>query len=211
MRNRTYNVHTKRTNSDCDMVWGDIEPIDDLIDIEWDDLEASRRLKIQKLKSNTDYNVDWYSFKTGVYLKSDCLNTQGKNLILHYPKLSVEGYQIDNPVVWFVVYQKNCQQSRAESGEESMQDREQENFVDLSTNILLTQDVSIYPNPFNTELNVNNLKQNDTVIVYDIMGKKVKEYTVFEGDNKLATSSLGEGVYIVHLLQSRTHYRLIKK
>ena len=211
VRNRTYNVHTKRTNSDCDMDWGDIEPIDDLIDIEWDDLEASRRLKIQKLKSNTDYNVDWYSFKTGVYLKSDCLNTQGQNLILHYPKLSVEGYQIDNPVVWFVVYQKNCQQSRAESGEESMQDQEQENFVDLSTNKLLTQDVSIYPNPFNSELNVNNLKQNDTVIVYDIMGKKVKEYAVFEGDNKLATSSLGEGVYIVHLLQSRTHYRLIKK
>src|SRR5690554_1274489 len=63
VRNRTYNIHTKRVNSDCDLNYGDIEPIDDLENIKWNDnrLPLNRRLDLVGLNASEEYTIDYYS------------------------------------------------------------------------------------------------------------------------------------------------------
>ena len=62
VRNRTYNIHTKRYNDTC-YVQTDVDnQMSWLMDIAWDDGYNDGRLWVTGLKNNHDYQVDWYSF-----------------------------------------------------------------------------------------------------------------------------------------------------
>ena len=110
VRNRTYNISSEHiANDPCyhlgNELYNTFEPIN------WFDVDASDRLRVNRLKKRTTYQVDWYSIysshKDGL-IKSECMTTSKKNGIwgfdLKYPKLGdkVSGNS-DYPVVWFVI------------------------------------------------------------------------------------------------------------
>ena len=111
IRNRTYNIHTMRINDDCklDAYFNGQNLFDNLMDIAWNDGPRKNQLKVTELNSNTNYQIDWYSFKEGVYLGSDRKKTsfsKGK-LVLRFPELSVTSETIKNPMIWFVIRQNS--------------------------------------------------------------------------------------------------------
>ena len=71
-------------------------------------------------------------------------------------------------------------------------------FDPLSVNEV-AYDVNIYPNPTTSEVTLKtNMPGNSIVSVYDILGNKVLEKSVFSGE-KLNVSELPEGVYILRM------------
>jgi Secretion system C-terminal sorting domain len=58
---------------------------------------------------------------------------------------------------------------------------------------------SIYPNPNSGTFNINiaDYKQAATATLYDYTGKKIKDFTLTKGENKVENSGLAKGTYIV--------------
>ena len=58
-------------------------------------------------------------------------------------------------------------------------------------------DYSVYPNPANDILNIEiaNAANNTSILVFDIVGKKVAEMDLVDGKNKLNIENLNAGVY----------------
>lgn len=69
--------------------------------------------------------------------------------------------------------------------------------------------VILYPNPTNdkTILNVKGLKEDANVIVYDLTGRKVKAYTLKQGQEKLEINikGLSSGIYNVNIQNSNNN------
>lgn len=59
--------------------------------------------------------------------------------------------------------------------------------------------VSIYPNPNsgNFNIRVTDFKEDATATLYDLSGKKIKDFTLTKGENKIENESLAKGTYIV--------------
>lgn len=67
----------------------------------------------------------------------------------------------------------------------------------LSTNKFETTQISLYPNPASSEINIISENKIDSVIVYNLTGQKVLESGSTE---KLNVSSLKSGVYMVNII-----------
>lgn len=59
--------------------------------------------------------------------------------------------------------------------------------------------VSLYPNPSNGTLNVNNLEVNSTIEVFNVIGEKVLNSNLLKGNNTIDLSNLSNGSYFVKL------------
>lgn len=59
--------------------------------------------------------------------------------------------------------------------------------------------VTIYPNPNsgNFNIKVTDFKEEATATLYDFSGKKIKDFTLAKGENKIENDSLSKGTYIV--------------
>lgn len=110
IRNRTYNIHTMRINELCnlDSYFNGLNPFENLVNVTWNDGPRKKQLKITELNSNSNYQIDWYSFKEGTYLGSDKRKTSilKGNLLLRFPELSVTTDTV-NPIMWFIVRENN--------------------------------------------------------------------------------------------------------
>jgi dTDP-4-dehydrorhamnose reductase len=72
-----------------------------------------------------------------------------------------------------------------------------DNSVTIPTKINdLTAEISVYPNPFAESIIVNTTSEGK-VTVYDLSGRVVLSATVQAGENKINTSTLNKGVYIL--------------
>ncbi|MDR0547343.1 MAG: T9SS type A sorting domain-containing protein, partial [Dysgonamonadaceae bacterium] len=56
--------------------------------------------------------------------------------------------------------------------------------------------ISVYPNPF-TDYIVVEAQSDDRATIYDISGKPVLTVYVKAGSNRIETSALGKGVYVL--------------
>lgn len=187
IKNRSYNISTKRTSSLCFMSLGN--PIDNLIDISYTDGPNSNTLWIEDLKKNTDYRIDWYTFKEGFYLGSECLNTNGKKLKLKHPVLLTTYF--DRPIVWFVVQQENCNKSMEIEGD-SNDPLDFEEIEDLDVN----SNLKIFPNPFKELFNIESPVE-DSIIIFTTEGKKIHEQLIHIGLNRFENIKLTRGVYFI--------------
>jgi uncharacterized protein YjdB len=72
--------------------------------------------------------------------------------------------------------------------------------VDVATGIsnVKEQSISVYPNPF-TEYIIVEAKSDDRATIYDISGKQVLTVGVKAGSNRIETSALGRGVYVLKI------------
>jgi hypothetical protein len=57
-------------------------------------------------------------------------------------------------------------------------------------------DVSVYPNPF-ADYIVIEATTNGNVVIYDLSGKTALDVNVQTGTNRVSTSALAKGVYIL--------------
>ena len=57
--------------------------------------------------------------------------------------------------------------------------------------------VSLYPNPTKNELNISSKNKIESVIIYNILGKKVKSFAVNALSKSLDVSNLSKGIYIL--------------
>src|SRR5690554_6192317 len=212
VRNRTYNVHTKRINSDCDLDFGDIEPIDDLENIKWNDirLPIDRRLSIGNLKTKKEYKIDYYSFKTGNYISTQCTKTSNDGkLQLEYPDLNSSKNPL-NPVVWYVIYEESCnsgmqQQNNSDEVEEGL------NRTQLLNNKSeRIANLNVHPNPFQSQIVIQSF-QKDQMVIKSIDGKVVGTYIIDKEITKINTNRLSNGMYLLTFMNQNQTFKLIKQ
>ena len=72
------------------------------------------------------------------------------------------------------------------------------NFGTLATSDFSKSKVSVYPNPFNENLNIST-ENGGVVHFYDLSGKLVSTSILMKGANSLNKSSLSKGVYIYQI------------
>ncbi len=212
VRNRTYNIHTKRVNSDCDLNFGDIEPIDDLENIKWNDnrLPLNRRLDLVGLNSSEEYTIDYYSFRTGNYISTQCEETNNDGeLRLKYPDLNTSINPL-NPVIWYVAYQQNCNSGMAQQNniEESMEELERTQVLNNNKNV--EQDLNVYPNPFNNFISIQS-PQIDQLLLKSIEGKIIDVFEIKKGQSSLNTTVLSGAIYILTFKSQNKSFKLIKR
>lgn len=197
IKNRSYNVHTKRTNDDCLLGWyGDQNiPIDNLLDLNW---SWGPNYFIKELKSNTDYQIDWYSFKNGFYIESNCQNTDGKKFELKHPTLFTTTY--DRPIVWFVLKQQNCQKSM-----EMDSTNIDETFIDSFE----IETLKVSPNPFDDKIKVFS-KSIQTIKILSSEGVLIIEKEIGNGINEINLPDLAVGVYYLQFTGDCQIFKIVK-
>ena len=57
---------------------------------------------------------------------------------------------------------------------------------------------SVYPNPCQNYINIENLNRINNVVVIDLLGNIVSEIQLKSGANQINTSALSEGVYFIY-------------
>ncbi|MCO5259264.1 MAG: T9SS type A sorting domain-containing protein [Crocinitomicaceae bacterium] len=204
VRNRSYNTYTKRIYTCYQQISDFQEPINNLYNFLWDDGSVGNRLKIDSLKKNKNYSIDFYSFKYGNYISSDCINSDvnGK-LLIRFPTLFVSNNpsesQFENPVVWFVIKQKNCMVGLAQNDEIAISEVQDLSQSLGNTNIVLEEfKPQIYPNPFNDYIVVES-NIDDVLIIKNIEGRIVLKQNVNKGKQQINTSTLNKGMYFIQL------------
>ncbi len=195
-------------------------PVNSLYNFAWDDGPIGSRLKVQGLKNNTNYQVDWYSFKEGWYLGSDCRNTINGELVLRFPKLFVTPNEVERPMVWFVVRQQNCQVGMVPVEENlilrepfellgaEINDNQKE--VDLIVESFGKDQSIIYLNPFDNYLIVES-RVDDLIQIQDINGKIIHDQLITKGNSRINTQNLSKGIYIVKLVNQGIQTKLVKQ
>lgn len=208
VRNRTFNIHTKKVNNSC--ILNLESPLDNLKDINWNDGINQNLLWIKNLKNNTDYQIDWYSYSDGLYIESDCQNTEGNEFKLKYPSLITTYF--DRPIVWFVLKQQNCQKamdiSESEPNEELYLLNQFQNSLKIHD--IGISEINLYPNPSNSELFIESLIL-DEIYIQTIEGVIVRSESINQGLNKINIDNLSSGVYFVHFKFQNKTYKIVKQ
>ncbi|MBW7868901.1 MAG: T9SS type A sorting domain-containing protein [Brumimicrobium sp.] len=217
IKNRSYNIQTRgNIGSDCKNIVFNNVAIESPRNTEWNDVNKADRLRVNNLKTHTDYRVDWYSSfrdSNNGYIKSDCLRTNKKKgkwgITLEYPELTVSHTgNYDLPVVWYVIFQQNCntsliQQSNQEQGEKL-----------INKNLLSIKNMdeslpNVYPNPFQNYILIQSPK-DDYFILKSIEGKIIETYNIKAGATKINTINLSNGIYTILFVNQNQIFKLIK-
>jgi len=213
VKNRTFNVATQRTstatNTDCYVAfdtWDDL--LVTVISHEWN----AEKLTVEGLKYNTDYAIDWYSYRTGTYISSDCFSTSltGK-AELHHPTL----YVPNAGVLWYVIKQQNC--SRGTAADEA-QESDSASPVLFQAAQATTENrtepqpasLEIYPNPMQDALIIKAGHPLGAISLVNNLNQVV--YSDFTNSNEITlnTSGLARGTYTLILEGDEKFHKLIK-
>lgn len=223
VRNRTFNIQTRGNGlGKCNVNFP--TPVNTPYAVLWTNPKNNDRLQIEGLKNNTDYSIEWYSYKEGTYMGDECRNSQGNgDFKLKHPPLIVftQTSPLDQPVLWYVIRQNNCQQGMATFNDEIVKslidvnykdpisdDFENNNFEEFFDNMI--ENFVIYPNPFDHYFVVKS-SEIDNLIVQNIDGAVVGSYNISKGETKINTSQLSKGVYIVSLQVQNKQFKIEKR
>lgn len=110
VKNRTYNLATQKISNEACQDF-DKSIYNSVKSTSWNDVKTKDRLRIERLKEKTQYQVDWYSNYSSEnhgYIKTDCITTEKKKdvwgFVLEYPRLGQEvSGSRDFPVVYYVI------------------------------------------------------------------------------------------------------------
>ena len=84
----------------------------------------------------------------------------------------------------------------------------------MNSEVLQQTKISIYPNPTQGIISIENLNGSEDVIiqVQDITGMKLKEFTASDAKTELDMNSFANGIYIIHIQSEHSVYtcKLIK-
>lgn len=216
IKNRTYNIHTKRLNDNCDLDYGNIEPIDELEDITWNDVRLfpiNRRLRVKDLKYNASYRIDYYSFKTGNYLSTQCDNTTANRnyIVLEYPELKTKDSSNENPVIWYVIQHNGCSQGMIQVNSES-NPLSDSLIKTLKIEEILERErgrVKIYPNPFENSFTIDS-PQSDLMVIETIDGRTVLERNINENITHISVPNISKGTYVIKFIKQNIEFKVIK-
>lgn len=74
-------------------------------------------------------------------------------------------------------------------------------FEDIGSSGSKEYDLTIYPNPATDFINFDNTKSEiERVVIYSLVGRKVKEYNANGGKNTYDVSELANGMYLIQLI-----------
>ena len=208
VRIRTYNYQTTDVNG-CGIQYE--HEYNTFYDFSWN--TGINRLYAEGLKNNTDYRVHWY--RENSWIKSECRNTtlSGK-FELEFPDLTVNPWYTGtsfNPIVWFVIYQENCQSGLAQSGgieeyEHVLKNTENQEIF------LMESDYSLGINP-NPIMRMQDLiitsPVNQNVIFSNSQGMKIKQLTIDEGRTNLSLKDFDTGVYYLYFEDNNKVIKLV--
>ena len=71
-------------------------------------------------------------------------------------------------------------------------------------------DFSIYPNPVKDHIIISNASINDTVELFNVVGKHVKSIRIQSQNEKIDVSTLKSGVYFARLNNGKA-FKILKK
>ena len=72
--------------------------------------------------------------------------------------------------------------------------------INLSSNEFnINTNISIFPNPFTSILNISAKENIQNIIIYDISGKMIKSYAIDANQIQLDLNSLSKGFYFVKI------------
>lgn len=208
----------------CDVSWD--YPINTPSTILWSSPPSAQQLRVEGLKANRDYKIDWYSYKEGVLVpvEGNCRSTTlfaGKFELQHPPLLVFnEPSPLEQPVMWYVIRQYDCQQGMVVSDEETEATLSESDY-ELLERISQSDDLeelpgtdenpsTVHPNPFENYFVINSTKE-DVATLYSIDGIEVGSYAISEGATKINTARLAKGVYIVSLQEQGNQFKIIKQ
>lgn len=216
IRNRTYNIQTM-SNSDPESkcATASFNTIySDLINL----TEDNGVLKIDGLKQNTDYIIHWYDFETGYYMDgfSECFTTGLFNSTekLNHPILDVRTSTLgDNltrsAVLWYVIYQYDCNQNLAQSFSEQQQFDSITPFLG-GGEVFGTSAVKIEPNPFNDEIRIVTNNEIGEIVLFNNLMQEVVRTSFKTNEASIPTSNLSPGIYFILLPDQNYQLKMIK-
>ncbi|WP_159951777.1 T9SS type A sorting domain-containing protein [Polaribacter septentrionalilitoris] len=76
----------------------------------------------------------------------------------------------------------------------------------LSTNDIIKQKVSIYPNPTNGKIEIKNLPENSKLIITDILGARVRVINTKTASEAIDISNLKKGIYFISNSDKKNHF-----
>lgn len=191
IRNRTFNLTTEvSSSSPCyDPTPASSYPYFSKQDLDW---TMGNPVKVEELKTNTNYIIEYYSYKDGNYLGYECQNTGlfSRSLVLHHPILT--NYSGKNPIVWYIVYQNNCKSGIVKDSKQSA--------VNGTFSEGLSEDskqtIRVYPNPVEDVLKLE-VPADFTYILTDLSGKLILQGAGSAGNNRIVIDFLSSGNYML--------------
>ncbi|QDO93199.1 T9SS type A sorting domain-containing protein [Formosa sediminum] len=71
--------------------------------------------------------------------------------------------------------------------------------------------IKIYPNPASSVINFKNITDQHDIVIYNMMGQRVLNYTISRSNNTVNVSSLSKGMYVVSFKNYSVNFKFIKQ
>ena len=211
VRNRSYNVHTMRTNDNClantNMVGFD-EPLDNFYSFSYTDGNNSilivpggdNHLYVTGLQKNTWYEIKWYDFITSDLIGTQWQETDNKfRMELHFPELTSP----QRPILWFSMQKLWFNNVNIEEEDEEYREAQLPEYEG-------TLELVVFPNPFVNELTIRS-HANDIIEIKSVTGVLVERFPILAGETTITLPVLSKGIYLVHSTITGTTLKIIKQ
>lgn len=187
--NRTHNLYTNLNPANCDTnnYFG---PFTHAIfnfpqTVEWN----KKTMKVHGLKKSTWYTIDFYSYKDGIYLSSECVKSNFKGeLKLKHPIMEHSG----NPLLWYVIKSSEC------NGKMDLEGLS-ENLEPLSESSLA---LHISPNPnsgtFSLQIEAEEGREL-SLQIFNLFGQEVYAMDQIREEQLTLDTGLPSGMYLIKL------------
>lgn len=99
-------------------------------------------------------------------------------------------------------------------GEYTLLPRDIAEVIYLAVDDIQLENVSIYPNPVNSTLHIDNVSNFDRIVVSNILGQQVSNYSNLDSNIEVDFNKLNEGVYFVSLISESNvvkTFKVVKK
>jgi len=215
IKNRTFNIYTKRNTEDaaaCGDLGTDFNfqfPFNQLIDLKNEYLfkfgKKDKNIILTDLNKKENYRFDFYRLENYISTsikKSD----KDKKVILEFPDLSVSNGN-NQAVVWFVGHEEEKNMLLLpNTAMETEQQVSELTVLDKDTN---ESEPMVTPNPFTNELTITS-PTKDNIKLISIEGVEIISQSISSGSTDLALNRLAQGIYILHFINQNKTFKILK-
>jgi hypothetical protein len=165
-----------------------------------------KKMEIQGLKPNTDYEINWYHYGAGAYWYTDCFNTTVNGVWkMDHPTLD-----ISSPLLYYVIKQHNCTSGLAQTTTVTKEQSFSEKESDVSE--LKVHDWQLYPNPASSSLTILGSEFIRNIQLTDAKGMLLQNITLNDENNRfeLTINQLESGLYFIIINNTQEKLRFTK-